>query len=1262
MAENNSRPNPYIGPRAFQTGEKLHGRDRELRELLNFMLSQRIVLLYSPSGAGKTSLIQAGLIPSLESRGFSILPVIRVNLEPALPEKLDLPEDRNGTASFNRYVYSALLSLEEGLPETEQIPAEELTKLTFDEYLQQRSHQVSTTEREDSTVEALIFDQFEEILTIDPTDQANKIAFFSRLGDALRNRRRWALFSMREDYIAALDPFLRYISTHLNSRYRLDLLGVEAALQAILHPVRNTGVDFTEDAAMKLVDDLRRVRIQRQDGSIETQPGLYVEPVQLQVVCKRLWQNLDPESQQITAVDVSKIGDVNQSLREYYSDEVAAIAAQSNVPERAIREWINRWLITEQGFRGQVLMGSESSEGLDNRAIRLLEDAHLVRAERRRGATWFELAHDRLIEPVMTDNTAWLQAHLSPLQRQAALWDDEGRPEGLLFTDQTLIDAQDWAAENEQNLTPTEREFLQVCEVAAQRAKREKTTNRVIRLLAVGALLAAILAIFFGVFSSRSYLISQDRLKANQTLAATNALMAEENADIAAIAKANAATAESASTQAVKDRFAAEAAQANAEEALLEAETQREEADRQKIAAENNAELASWNEALATSRQFAAQALGYLRDRPDLASLLAIEAYATADTFEARDALLTVLLKGTEGAVQDFDILPVEINDITGVTFSSDGQRLAWGNTRGEIVIWNYRNQEVEMRIDCADSCSRITALDWSPNSQTLAYATGEGSIFLKSLEGEDEDMLSNGPRVLDLAFNPDGSQLAAGVGNSLIVWEVATKKDKVSPPYNSRVESIDWSQDGSLLALGIADNTVRVIDKDSLETSASFEMGESNQLNNAYSPWQKKISVAWSPHEQYNHWLAIANLTGKIILWDVVSKEIIAEAFVDDEKPKQIYNIAFARDGSMIAGAGESLEVALWSVPDLKPVAETRKHKRMVVDLDFSPISGDALFASASYDRTVGLFQLVKQQPYDQLEEPKEGSVVIGVRTLEDGSPQAVRLEVEDARVGAYMLEKEPQSYAINDSGSLLALGYEDGGIEIIDLEIELLVENISDVEKSVHALTFLNDQELAFSYCEIQGGTSTAGKPLCNQNILGRLDIQSSDIEKIPQEQTDFIRALAYDSNFGVLASGGDSSAIELRSLNNGQPFVSSFPEVDELVTHLAFSPDGRLLAFASDNRTLTLWDMTTNRPIGEPFSGFSGGITSLVFAPDSLALYSGHDDGSLLRWDIDPRSWVELNCELAGSDQTDEELLQIYSTEEAAQNTFKPCAQYP
>ena len=69
---------PYVGPRAFQPGEPLYGRDRESRQLLDLISAERVVWLHSPSGAGKSSLIQAVLVPELEKLRFTVRPIMRV--------------------------------------------------------------------------------------------------------------------------------------------------------------------------------------------------------------------------------------------------------------------------------------------------------------------------------------------------------------------------------------------------------------------------------------------------------------------------------------------------------------------------------------------------------------------------------------------------------------------------------------------------------------------------------------------------------------------------------------------------------------------------------------------------------------------------------------------------------------------------------------------------------------------------------------------------------------------------------------------------------------------------------------------------------------------------------------------------------------------------------------------------------------------------------------------------------------------------------
>jgi hypothetical protein len=274
--------NPYVGPRSFAYGERLYGRDREVRELGDTLLAQRMVLLYSPSGAGKSSLLEAALRPRLEQLQFRVLPTVRVGHEPS--------PTFDSLSVRNRYMLSTLLSLEEGRAATTQLTPAELNNISLREYLDLWDEGID--QQPDDPIEfCVLFDQFEELFTLDPTDVTEKTEFMAEVGVALRDRRRWALFAMREDFIAQLDPYLPLVPRRLSSRYRLDLLGVDAARVAMRQPAAEQGVDFSLDAANHLIDDLRRVRVQR-GGQVVEELGPYIEPVQLQVVCRQLWSSL----------------------------------------------------------------------------------------------------------------------------------------------------------------------------------------------------------------------------------------------------------------------------------------------------------------------------------------------------------------------------------------------------------------------------------------------------------------------------------------------------------------------------------------------------------------------------------------------------------------------------------------------------------------------------------------------------------------------------------------------------------------------------------------------------------------------------------------------------------------------------------------------------------------------------------------------------------------------------------------------------------
>jgi len=137
--------NPFVGPRPLSKSNPIFGRGREIAELRHLITAERLVLLYSPSGAGKSSVVNAGLIPELNDR-FDVWEPTRVNTEP--PPGL----------TTNRYVRSAIHGWKKDGDET--------TLKTF------------VTKNKVPKKPLLIFDQFEEILRVNPTDVTNQIEFF----------------------------------------------------------------------------------------------------------------------------------------------------------------------------------------------------------------------------------------------------------------------------------------------------------------------------------------------------------------------------------------------------------------------------------------------------------------------------------------------------------------------------------------------------------------------------------------------------------------------------------------------------------------------------------------------------------------------------------------------------------------------------------------------------------------------------------------------------------------------------------------------------------------------------------------------------------------------------------------------------------------------------------------------------------------------------------------------------------------------------
>jgi YVTN family beta-propeller protein len=415
--------NPYVGPRAFEPEDKelFFGRSQETEELVSLIFAHPVVLVYAESGAGKTSLLNAQVIPTLEKSGFQVLPVARVKGEP--PDNVDLED------ITNLYIFNVLHSLSPHFNHPILMSKESLSTFLKLSFVYPRK--VDRRQRPSSRV--LIIDQFEELFGLYPKgwrEQQN--SFFQQISDAVTaDPMLRVVLVIREDYLAQLDPFSHFLPERLRPRLRLVRLDREAALLAINGPLKNTKRSYAKGVAEELVEELLKIQVETDPGRAEKETGEYVEPVQLQVVCERLWQKLPPE---VTEITKNYVGNVDNALADFYVKAIRDASAESGIDEACLRDWCETKLITSSGTRSIIHRGAEMTGGLPNRVVDVLENRRFIRVEQRSGARWYELTHDRLIGPIKDSNKVWkYEREREKYEREREKYEREKKKKSLII-------------------------------------------------------------------------------------------------------------------------------------------------------------------------------------------------------------------------------------------------------------------------------------------------------------------------------------------------------------------------------------------------------------------------------------------------------------------------------------------------------------------------------------------------------------------------------------------------------------------------------------------------------------------------------------------------------------------------------------------------------------------------------------------------------------------------------------------------------------
>lgn len=383
--------NPYPGLRPYQPNEqtKFYGRDADTQALLAKIINQRLTLLFAATGVGKSSLLQAAILPQLSAKEGLNLDVVYYNDWIASPIK-----------GIQQAVHQALAKRYGNIP----VDPRNLCLETF--------FRIITPSTSQPLV--IILDQFEEFFRyrlihhaadFQPfIDQLAEVILAPELNISL-------VFSMREDFALELNAFKPHLPNPLFSNYyRLEKLGIDAAKAAIIEPLIQAGYHYEPALLDELLKDLLSRDLTRDASSLAkgTQADS-VEPPYLQIVCSQLWEldKHDP-AKTLGLATYRKAGGAKGLLENYVSEVLKSFSdREKQVTSKAFDHLISRrgtkMAHTPEDLAELVnLKPSELANVMDK-----LEKARILRRQQRDQQVWYELYHDMFSGGIETWNTAW---------------------------------------------------------------------------------------------------------------------------------------------------------------------------------------------------------------------------------------------------------------------------------------------------------------------------------------------------------------------------------------------------------------------------------------------------------------------------------------------------------------------------------------------------------------------------------------------------------------------------------------------------------------------------------------------------------------------------------------------------------------------------------------------------------------------------------------------------------------------------------------
>ncbi len=243
------------------------------------------------------------------------------------------------------------------------------------------------------------------------------------------------------------------------------------------------------------------------------------------------------------------------------------------------------------------------------------------------------------------------------------------------------------------------------------------------------------------------------------------------------------------------------------------------------------------------------------------------------------------------------------------VAFSPDGERLASGDSEGDLFIWQWGHDK-PFSVRHSETKSRLLSLAFSSDGRLLAsgYSDGSARIWDVSRTEEAGQILqvldANDSGLFGVCFSPDGSTLAtASVTGTLRLWDARLGTEKAGwQTHQERISCLAFNPDGKTLATGSLDHSVTIWDVTSTKELISL----TNNTAGIYA-------LAYSGNGRS---LVTAGADGLVKIWDTADWRV-AETLKATHP--LLLSVGISADGQrIIAGSLEGI-VNLWDLNSVK-------------------------------------------------------------------------------------------------------------------------------------------------------------------------------------------------------------------------------------------------------------------------------------------------------------------------------------------------------